>query len=93
MQSVLARSPHNLRLALECCQEKGASSWLSVIPIEQLGSHFTRLILRMLCVYAMAGSDHTYLLTVFMAKPLLFLMLLAARTVLFPLSAIMMYEI
>ena len=37
VQSVLARSPHNLRLALECCQEKGASSWLSAIPIEQHG--------------------------------------------------------
>ena len=24
VQSVLARSPHNLHLALECCQEKGA---------------------------------------------------------------------
>ena len=32
VQLVLARSPHNLRLALECCQEKGASSWLSAIP-------------------------------------------------------------
>ena len=37
VQSVLARSPHNLRLALKCCQEKGASSWLSAIPIEQHG--------------------------------------------------------
>ena len=26
VQSVLARSPHNLRQALGCCQEKGASS-------------------------------------------------------------------
>ena len=37
VQSVLARSLHNLCLALECCQEKGASSWLSAIPIEQHG--------------------------------------------------------
>ena len=37
MQSFLARSPHNLRLALERCREKGASSWLSAIPIEQHG--------------------------------------------------------
>ena len=37
VQSVLAHSPHNLRLALECCQDKGTSSWLSAIPIEQHG--------------------------------------------------------
>ena len=34
-----------------------------------MGSHFIRLILQKLCVYAMAGSHHTYLLTVFAAKP------------------------
>jgi len=38
VQSVLARSPLSLRQALECCKEKGASSWLSAIPIEQHGS-------------------------------------------------------
>ena len=35
MQSILSRSPSNFRQALECCWEKGASSWLSVIPIAQ----------------------------------------------------------
>ena len=73
VQSVLARSPHNLRQALGCCQEKGASSWLSAIPIQQHGfalhkTDFTD-------VYAMAGFHHSYLLTVFVAKPLLYLML------------------
>ena len=51
------------------------------------------LILKMLCVYTMAGSHHTYLLTVFAAKPLSFLTLSAACTVLFPSSTIMMYKI
>ena len=37
VQSFLAGFPHNLRLTLECCQEKGASSWLSAIPIKQHG--------------------------------------------------------
>ena len=36
-ESVLARSPISLRQVLECCKEKGASSWLSAIPIEQHG--------------------------------------------------------
>ena len=37
MQSILSHSPDNLRQALECCREKGASLWLSVIPIAQHG--------------------------------------------------------
>ena len=37
MQSILSRSPNNFRQALECCWEKGASSWLSIIPIAQHG--------------------------------------------------------
>ena len=78
VQSVLARSPHNLRLL------SGEGS---------MGLPFIRPILQMLCVYAMAGSHHTYLLTMFAAKPLPFLMLSAARTVLFPSSTIMMYAI
>ena len=36
-QSVLSRSPNNLCQALECCKEKGTSSWLSVIPVAQHG--------------------------------------------------------
>ena len=36
-QLVLAPSPVSLRQALECCKEKGASLWLSAIPIEQHG--------------------------------------------------------
>ena len=36
-QSVLFRSPNNLCQALECFKEKGASSWLSVIPVAQHG--------------------------------------------------------
>ena len=36
-QSVLSRSPNNLCQALECCKEKGASLWLSVIPVAQHG--------------------------------------------------------
>ena len=36
-QSVLSRSPNNLCQSLECCKEKGASSWLSVIPVAQHG--------------------------------------------------------
>ena len=36
-QSVLSRSPSNLCQALECCKEKGASSWLSVNPVAQHG--------------------------------------------------------
>ena len=39
-QSVLSRSPNNLCQALECCKEKGASSWLSVIPVAQHGFAF-----------------------------------------------------
>ena len=36
-ESVLDCSPISLRQALKCCKEKGASSWLSAIPIEQHG--------------------------------------------------------
>ena len=36
-QSVLARSSSVLRKAIECCQDKGASSWLSALPLEQYG--------------------------------------------------------
>ena len=36
-QLVLAPSPVSLLQALECYKEKGASSWLSAIPIEQHG--------------------------------------------------------
>ena len=36
-ESVLAQSPISLHQTLECCKEKGASSWLSAIPIEQDG--------------------------------------------------------
>ena len=37
MQSILSRSPDDLRQALECFREKGASSWLSIISIAQHG--------------------------------------------------------
>ena len=37
VESVLFRSPDTLRQVLECCQEKGASSWLSVTPVAQHG--------------------------------------------------------
>ena len=37
VESVLSRSPDTLRQALECCREKGASLWLSVIPVAQHG--------------------------------------------------------
>ena len=36
-QSVLAHSLASLHQSLECCKEKGASSWLSANPIEQHG--------------------------------------------------------
>ena len=36
-QSVFSCSPNNLCQALECCKEKVASSWLSVIPVAQHG--------------------------------------------------------
>ena len=36
-KSILSRSPPTLRRAIECCQEKGASSWLSALPIERYG--------------------------------------------------------
>ena len=37
IQSVLTRSSSILRQTIEHCQDKGVSSWLSVIPIEQYG--------------------------------------------------------
>ena len=37
IQSVLTRSSSTLRQTIEHCQDKGVSSWLSVIPIEQYG--------------------------------------------------------
>ena len=37
IQSVLARSSSTLRQTIEHCQDKGVSSWLSAIPIEQYG--------------------------------------------------------
>ena len=37
VESVLFRSPDTLCQALECCREKGASLWLSVIPVAQHG--------------------------------------------------------
>ena len=95
-ESVLAHSPVSLCQALECCKEKGASSWLSAIPIYRtacMGLHFIRLTLLMPYVYIMAGLHHAYHLTVFTAKPFQFLMILAVRTVPFPSSAITMYEI
>ena len=36
-QSVLAHSSSALRQTIEYCQDKGVSSWLSAIPIEQYG--------------------------------------------------------
>ena len=36
-KSILSRSLPTLRRAIECCQEKGASSWLSALPIERYG--------------------------------------------------------
>ena len=38
VESVLFHSPDTSCQALECCWEKGASSWLSVIPVTQHGS-------------------------------------------------------
>ena len=35
--SILSRSPPTLYRAIDCCQERGASSWLSALPIEQYG--------------------------------------------------------
>ena len=32
-----AMLPSNLQLAMDLCQEKGASSWLTVLPIEEYG--------------------------------------------------------
>ena len=58
-----------------------------------MGLHFIRLTLLMPYVYVMAGLHLTYDLTVFVAKPFQFLMLLAVRLVPFPSSAIMMYKI
>ena len=37
IQSVLARSSSTLRQTIEHCKDKGVSSWLSAIPIEQYG--------------------------------------------------------
>ena len=37
VKSVLFRSPDTLHQALECCREKGASSWLSIILVTQHG--------------------------------------------------------
>ena len=36
-RSVVSRCPSHLRWAVECCQEKGASSWLSALPLNQYG--------------------------------------------------------
>ena len=92
-KSILSRSPPTLRRAIECCQEKGASSWLSALPIERhdTGLLFIRQTSLMLFVCVMAGFHPTYLPTVSVAKPFLFPMLLAALMVLFPSSAIMTF--
>ena len=73
-QSVLAHSPASLCQALECCKEKGASSWLSAIPIEQHGFalHKTNFTDAQCLHY---GWSPLHLLTVFAAKPFQCLML------------------
>ena len=94
--SVLADSLFSLCQALECCKEKGASSWLSAIPIEQHGFvlHKTDFADALCLHYGWSPIlRHTYHLTVFAEKPFQFLMLLAVSKVPFPSSAIMMYEI
>ena len=74
--------------AIECCQEKGASSWLSTLPIKQYGFalHKTEFIDAHCLHYGWIPS-----LTVSVAKPLLFLMFSAALTVVFPSSAKMTF--
>ena len=67
-QSVLARSSSTLRQAIECCQDKGASSWLSALPRNSKGSPFTRMNLLMLFVCIMAGLLLIYLRTVFFSQ-------------------------
>ena len=37
-----AMLPSNLQLAMDLCQEKGVSSWLTVLPIEEYGLTFIR---------------------------------------------------
>ena len=37
LQSTLSSCPPPLRWAVECCTEKGSSSWLTALPLEQYG--------------------------------------------------------
>jgi len=36
-KSILSSCPPSLRWVVECCTEKGSSSWLSALPLEQYG--------------------------------------------------------
>ena len=69
IQSVLALSSSTLRQTIEHCQDKGVSSWLSVIPMSSMVLHFIRMSLLMLSVCVMVGLHLIYLPTVFVAKP------------------------
>ena len=37
LQSTISNCPPPLRWAVECCMERGASAWLSALPLEQYG--------------------------------------------------------
>ena len=73
--------PNKLQKAHTVCSEKGASSWLTVLPILSMYLHCIKGPSGMLCAYDMGGVLHTFTLTVFVGMVLLSSMRLAAREV------------
>ena len=47
--------PPDLQRAMDLSQEKGASNWLTTLPVGNLVSAYTRVLLEMLLLYVMVG--------------------------------------
>ena len=76
---ITSACPSDLQHIIDCLQEKGSSSWLTSLSIEQHGLVLHKVPLLMLFVCGMVGDFLGYLLTVFVGFQLH--MHLAALTV------------
>jgi len=73
----LRTPPRHLQHAMELGSEKGTSSWLSILPIEEHGLH-KGAFRDALCLWYITGSRPTYPTIVYVVIPSLLIMLSAA---------------
>ena len=68
VDSIRTRLPARTQRAMDAASEKGASNWLTALPLEEQGFFYPSLTSATRSTYGTAGTHHVYPASVFAGK-------------------------